>query len=60
MTLAQSVLVEENLHLVKVVIKRHIRINPENPELCFDELYQIGSLALCSAAMSYDLSLIHI
>lgn len=47
-------LVEDNIHVVKAVIKKEICINNQDIDLEFDELYQIGCLALCKAAALFD------
>lgn len=54
LTNEQAKMVEDNLHIVNIVIKAHIRLNPNNCELAYDEMYQIGCLALCEAAMKFD------
>ncbi len=50
----QARLVEENIHVVKAVIKKEIKINDSDVDLEFNELYQIGCLALCKASITFD------
>lgn len=47
-------LVEKNLHLVSKVIRGLSISNASLPEMNADELYQVGCLALCKAAMRFD------
>lgn len=47
-------LVEDNIYVVKAVIKKEIRMNNQDLDLEFDELYQIGCLTLCKAAALFD------
>lgn len=47
-------LVEENIRVVNAVIKKEICLNNQDIDLEFDELYQIGCLALCKAATLFD------
>lgn len=47
-------LVEKNLHLVTKVIRGLSISNSSMPEMNADELYQVGCLALCKAAMRFD------
>ena len=54
MTPEQIKLTEEHLYVVKTVIKKDILLNSEDPDLQFEDLYQIGCLALCKAAMTYN------
>ena len=54
MTASQKSLVEQHLHLVSKTLKHLSISNRSIPEMNMDELYQIGCLALCKAAMSCD------
>ena len=54
MTLEQNNLVEKNLHIVKIVMKAHIKINNNVPDMSSDDFYQVGCMALCKAAVRYD------
>ena len=54
MTLAQQELVSQNLNVVDIVIRKHITVRPDIPGMEYDDLYQIGSLALCKAATRFD------
>lgn len=47
-------LVEDNIHVVKAVIKKEIKMNDSDVDLEFNELYQIGCLALCKASITFD------
>ena len=47
-------LVEQHLHVVIWIIRKDIRINENIQGLGFDDLYQVGCLALCHAAERYD------
>ena len=47
-------LVEDNLHVVKAVLKKEIKMNDSDVDLEFNELYQIGCLALCKASITFD------
>lgn len=50
----QRILVETHLYLVKQVIRQHFFTSYTNVEMNMDDLTQIGSLALCKAALKYD------
>ena len=54
MTNEQNILIEENLHIVKVVIKKHIKLNPNAADMSSEDFYQVGCMALCKAVLSYD------
>ena len=54
MTEQECVLVEAHMALVETVIQRHITVRPDVPGLEHDDLFQVGSLALCRAAQRYD------
>lgn len=54
MTASQKSLVEQHLYLVSGTLKRLSISNRSIPEMNMDELYQIGCMALCKAAMSCD------
>lgn len=51
---AERALVEAHMALVETVIQRHITVRPDIPGLEHDDLFQVGSLALCRAAQRYD------
>lgn len=50
----QQTMVEENLDVVSIIIRKYIRINEQVRGLEYDDLYQCGCLALCKAAYLYD------
>lgn len=54
MTDQERTLVEEHMGLVETVLQRHITPRPDIPGMEHDDLFQIGSLALCLAAQRYD------
>ena len=54
MTEQECHLVEAHMALVETVIQRHITVRPEIPGMEHDDLFQVGSLALCRAAQRYD------
>lgn len=54
MTEQECALVEAHMALVETVIQRHITVRPDVPGLEHDDLFQVGSLALCRAAQQYD------
>ena len=54
MTLAQQELVSQNLNVVDIIIRKYITVRPDIPGMEYDDLYQIGSLALCKAATRFD------
>lgn len=54
MTEQECRLVEAHMALVETVIQRHITVRPEIPGMEHDDLFQVGSLALCRAAQRYD------
>ena len=51
---AERALVEAHLGLVETILRRHITPQPETPGMEHDDLFQVGSLALCHAAQRYD------
>ena len=51
---AQKALVEEHLYLVDQIIKYEFFVSYTNVEMNIDDLTQMGSLALCNAALKYD------
>ena len=53
MTEYQRELTTNNLHLVKEVIQKRIKIN-NLPLLAYEDFYAIGCEALCRAAMAYQ------
>ena len=53
MTKEQVKLVEDNIRIVNIVIKANIILNNSNPDFTYEEIYQIGCMALCDAAMKY-------
>ena len=50
----QRALVEQNLHLIDIIIRKHISVNESVRGLEYDELYSTGCMALCVAAFTYD------
>ena len=54
MTEPEYRLVEAHMALVETVIQRHITVRPDIPGMEHDDLFQVGSLALCHAAQKYD------
>ena len=46
--------ITDHLDVVKWCIRKHIQVNNAVRGLEYDELYQVGCLALCEAAQSYD------
>lgn len=52
--LAEQQLVEQNLGLVRKVIRRYIKINEHIIGLNYEDLYQDGCVALCKAAQTYN------
>lgn len=56
LTASQKILVEQHLYLVGKTLKHLSISNPSIPEMNRDELYQIGCMALCKAAMTCDSS----
>lgn len=51
---AERALVEAHLGLVETILRRHITPQPETPGMEHNDLFQVGSLALCHAAQRYD------
>ncbi len=49
-------LIEENLDIVKIVILTNFRYDNNVVGMNFDDLYQVGCLALCEAVRKYDSS----
>ena len=62
LTPTQQQLVSEHLDLVEKVIRKYISLKDDKRDMEWGDLYQTGCLALCHAALKYDmsLSLIHI
>lgn len=54
LTEKESALVTENMALVPYALKKFITVTPKNYRLEYDDLMQIGNLALCRAAQKYD------
>lgn len=54
LSVEQQELVAQNLNIVDIVIHKHITVRPDIPGMEYDDLYQIGSLALCKAATKFD------
>ncbi|MDR1630760.1 MAG: sigma-70 family RNA polymerase sigma factor [Oscillospiraceae bacterium] len=54
LSLEQQKLVSDHMDIVKWAIYNHIQVNEHVQELGYDDLYQVGCLALCVAAMTYD------
>lgn len=54
LTLEQQKLVSQNLNVVDIVIRKYITVRSDIPGMEYDDLYQIGSLALCKAATRFD------
>lgn len=52
----QRNLVCNNLKIIEWIIYRHIHTNKNIPELEYEDLYQVGCVALCDAAVSYNAS----
>ena len=50
----ERTLVETHMGLVESVLQRYITPRPEIPGMEHDDLFQVGSLALCRAAQKYD------
>lgn len=59
MTEYQRELTTNNLHLVKEVIQKRIKIN-NLPLLAYEDFYAIGCEALCRAAMAYQPSRVNL
>lgn len=53
LTEVQQCLVENHLRLVYLTINTHISRNRHNPHYDYDDLYQVGCMALCVAAIYY-------
>lgn len=49
-------LIEENLEVVKIVILTNFRYNNNVVGLSFEDLYQVGCLALCESVKKYNYS----
>ncbi len=54
MTEQERALVEDHMGLVETVLQKHITPRPDVPGMEHDDLFQVGSLALCLAAQRYD------
>ena len=54
MTEQERALVETHMGLVETVLQKHITPRPDVPGMEHDDLFQVGSLALCLAAQRYD------
>lgn len=54
MTEQERALVEDHMGLVETVLQKHITARPDVPGMEHDDLFQVGSLALCLAAQRYD------
>lgn len=54
LTKEESELVTANMALVPYTLKKFISVAPGNHRLEYDDLMQIGNLALCRAAQKYD------
>lgn len=50
----QRNMVEEHLYVIEQVIWKCFKANCEINGLSYDDLYQTGAIALCKAAMNYD------
>lgn len=50
----ECALVNDNLSLVGQAIRYDITVRPDIPGMEYDDLYQVGSLALCRAAQCFD------
>lgn len=50
----QRKLVENNLSVIDQVIRKSITMNREIPGMEYDDLYQIGAIGLCKAAVKYQ------
>lgn len=50
----QQRMVEENLSLVEIILRKNIHPNENIRGMEYDELYQCGCLALCKAAAEYN------
>jgi len=51
---ARDNLIVDNLDVVKWCIYNNIQVNEQVQGLGYDDLYQVGCLALCEAPLSYD------
>ncbi|MFV0519667.1 MAG: sigma-70 family RNA polymerase sigma factor [Lachnospirales bacterium] len=47
-------LVEDNLEIVKIIIFKNFRYDNNKIDFNFEELYQVGCLALCECVRKYD------
>ena len=54
MTDEERSLVETHMGLVESILQRHITPRPDISGMEHDDLFQVGSLALCRAAQKYD------
>lgn len=50
----QRRLVEQNLAVIEKVIWKSIRFDNQNYGLEYDDLYQVGAIGLCKAAVAYE------
>ena len=49
----QRKMVEENLSVIQKVISKHVMLNESVDGMGYDDIYQIGSIGLCKAAVTY-------
>ena len=49
----QRKMVEENLPVIQKVISKHVMLNESVDGMGYDDIYQIGSIGLCKAAVTY-------
>ena len=56
LTPTQQQLVSEHLDLVEKVIRKYISLKDDKRDMEWGDLYQTGCLALCHAALKYDMS----
>jgi len=54
LTQKERKLVENNIDVINKVIRKFVGNNNNDGTLEYDDLYQIGAIALCYAAVSYD------
>lgn len=50
----QRKMVEENMPVIQKVISKHVMLNESVDGMGYDDIYQIGSIGLCKAAMTYQ------
>ena len=46
-------MVEENLSVIQKVICKHVMLNESVNGMGYDDIYQIGSIGLCKASVTY-------